>query len=350
MERFCTFPFERVEINAAGEVRTCCKAWMETTIGNLFESRFEAVWNSDQARSIRRSIQDNSFRYCNRHNCSRYLSGIVSSGEQLAKGRQCGAGDPENTPRYPRMLVLNYDYTCNLYCRSCRTARKILGRRDRKRVLALQEALLESGILKKAHRLIVTGAGDPFAGAVYHRLFTNLNAADFPDLKLLLRTNGTRLTPRTWERLENIHYAVDEISVSIDAATEATYRHLRRGGDFPLLLANLRYLSTIREQVPFRLVISFVVQQANFHEMKAFVAMGRKLGCSRINFSKVYRTGAMDRDTYRKAAVHDPRHRDHGRLKAMLQDPLFRGKAINMGNLSNLMEKESQGASAVVPG
>ncbi len=77
-------------------------------------------------------------------------------------------------------------------------------------------------------------------------LFTKINEARHPSLRIDLRTNGVLLTPENWERIESVHYAVDAILISIDAATESTYRLLRRGGDFNRLLKNLEFVRELK--------------------------------------------------------------------------------------------------------
>jgi radical SAM protein with 4Fe4S-binding SPASM domain len=57
-EYFCGQPFDSLWINWDGAVRPCCRAVYADTIqvGNLYESSWEEIWNSDDMKKLRMSL------------------------------------------------------------------------------------------------------------------------------------------------------------------------------------------------------------------------------------------------------------------------------------------------------
>jgi MoaA/NifB/PqqE/SkfB family radical SAM enzyme len=54
-----------------------------------------------------------------------------------------------------------------------------------------------------------------------------------------LQTNGVMMTP---SRLEPLRPMLNFLNISVDAATEETYRRVRRGGNFQAVRENVRKL------------------------------------------------------------------------------------------------------------
>jgi organic radical activating enzyme len=340
MERFCSNPFRRLEIDHAGNARTCCHAWMPHSIGNVLKNSFFDVWNSETARRIRASIQDQTFAFCNRDICTPLVAGTVEREAVDEKYGEIRERRRTTLDRGPELFALNYDYTCNLFCRSCRPAPRRMDCAATGRLMEMQSRLVDSAFFSHARRLVITGAGEPFASEVFLHLLSTLRRERFPKIKITLRSNGNLLTPQNWERITNAHFAIDEISISIDAAEAKTYRHLRRGGDFRVLTENLSFLQKVKREKPFRLRFNFVVQSANFREMEKFVEMGKRFGCDRVTFSKLYKTRALTNREYRRAAIHLPGHPQHDALKHLLRSDLFADPVVYLGNLSSLQPRD----------
>ena len=57
-EYFCNFPFDSMWINWDGAVRPCCRAVYADTIqvGNLYESSWKDIWNSESMKKLRMSL------------------------------------------------------------------------------------------------------------------------------------------------------------------------------------------------------------------------------------------------------------------------------------------------------
>lgn len=71
-DKFCPMPFTHLSTGYKGDAfACCCPAWVPFPTGNVLKAASaEAVWNSEVAAEIRRSIHDGDFSYCSRTLCS----------------------------------------------------------------------------------------------------------------------------------------------------------------------------------------------------------------------------------------------------------------------------------------
>ncbi|MCK5057422.1 MAG: radical SAM protein [Candidatus Aminicenantes bacterium] len=338
MERFCSYPFTKAHFSVSGKVYVCCAPWLGIPIGNIFSQPFDEIWNSAEAVKIRGSILDGSFRYCRADRCPRMITGLV---EKEVHNREYRDIIKEKTTVLdwgPRLISLNYDNSCNLYCASCRDRVMVINKKKQEELIRFQDSFIHSDSFKNARRITVSGSGETFASAVYMDLFNKIEKPMNPDLKITFRTNGLLLTPGNWDRVKNIHYAVDLISISIDAASEKTYRLLRRGGDFKKLLANLEFLKELKKKKPIRVKLNFVVQKANYREMPVFIRLAKKYDCDVVAFAKILNLGTFNSRQYIRAAVHEPANRAHKKFKKLLKQPIFKDPIVKLRNLSNLVD------------
>lgn len=80
---------------------------------------------------------------------------------------------------------------------------------------------------------------------------------------------------------------LDTLKLSIDGATEATYRQYRIGGDFKRVMENLRRLIEARKKQKRRtpyITWQYLVFKHNVHEVPQAVAMAKEMGCDAIQF------------------------------------------------------------------
>jgi pyruvate-formate lyase-activating enzyme len=321
--RFCSNPFDKLETHRGGAVYFCCPAWLPTPIGNLERQSAEEIWNSAAARDIRASILDGSYRYCSRMHCPKLTGMTLPRNQEVANPDHKAILSERRTrlDRGPKRLVLNHDRSCNLSCPSCRT-RLITARKDeQERMNAFAETALLP-LLEQARRVHITASGDPFGSAHFRHVIRSITRtrARFPGLRLDLQTNGL-LLEASWRELD-LEGMVDRIYVSIDAARPASYRIVRRGGDFTKLIANLGFLAHLRRARRVGYVrLDFVVQALNFEEMPEAVDLVRRFGFDGIKFQMI-----RSWNTYSPAefAHHNIGAADHPAaqaFEAILEDP-----------------------------
>jgi len=340
IEKFCNNPFERVHISMNGNVYVCCSGWTNGfSIGNAFRENFNEIWNSEAAQEIRKTVLDGSFKYCNAKKCPRMVANRLFDKTIIEQYKSIIKNEKILMDKGPKHFSLNYDNTCNIYCPSCRDHITKLSPEEIRKRIEFQNSLLNTKYINNARRITVSGVGDCLSSNVYKDLFDKINEERFPNLKIILRTNGLLLNSNTWERLKNVHYAIDRISISIDAATEDTYEKLRRGGRFSQLLKNLEFISGIKETNQIRVKLNFVVQKENYREMKDFVVMAKKFNFNRVAFNKLFKFSIHEIEKFNKAAIHSIEHPEHEVFKEMLKDPIFKDPIVDFRNLSNFLER-----------
>lgn len=349
MTRFCDSPFKHLEVTLDGDAYLCCPGWLPKSIGSLKEKSFEEVWNGPEARAIRASILDGSFRFCEYQRC-----GALQKGQKPVVERR-KIKDPvllniiENQltemTSGPQQAFLSYDPTCNLSCPTCRTS-----------VIAISGPQLETAEemlakikpqLRFLKNLKVTGSGDPFASPHFSKFLDSLDAREYPQLKIYVHTNGLLLTPARWLRLEKIHDSIDHLEISVDAATAETYQINRRGGRFETLRKNLEFLREVRREGRIeRLKLSFVVQANNWREMSSFVDFGREFEATEVVFARLVNWGTFDASEFARRAIHEPTHPEHGLFREELKKSVFGDEFVYLSNLHELRQEAPRPPSA----
>jgi radical SAM protein with 4Fe4S-binding SPASM domain len=325
----CRSPFEYVHIQANGDVYPCCPSKFGKVIGNLTTQTLEEIWHSDQARAVRDSIVNGTYRFCNASACE-YLSGTADRGEALsppdlvAWSASRGLLDPLSSPR-----VMNFgsDRQCNLACSYCRETVFRPTEADHARIAAIDANVFQSA-LADTRRIVLLGEGDPFASVFYREKLMRYDWSRHPRLRIKIQTNGLLLNRTMWHAIAASHRAIDWISVSVDAASAGTYRQ-NRGGDFDMLVRNLDFMANLRALSAIdRFCLNFLVQANNFHEMPEFVRLGRNLGCDQIEFQRIENWGTFDDEQFRTRAVHRPDHPLHDEFQRVLEHPMLRDPSV----------------------
>ncbi len=334
--RFCSKPFEFFELTPNGDVQCCCWKWLPKIIGNLHENDMMEVWNSETVREIRASILDGSFKYCQKEVCPEIQNGRLPYKEEISEPDLKEIIENKTTvlKKKPKTLNLAYDRTCNLSCPSCRTEKIVIKGKEYDKTLQLQERLLAGG-LEDAQIVIVTGSGDPFASKLYRDLLTDLDAEKYPQLTVHLMTNGQLFTPSAWAKWKKSHKVIKAVQISMDAASEETYRIVRRGGTFQVLLDNLEFVASLRRKGELEWVrTDFVVQQANYKEMKRYVEYSKSFGFDLAGLSMINDWGTFGSEEFSFQAIQDPAHPEHSQFLDVLQDPIFDDPIVYLGNLT----------------
>jgi MoaA/NifB/PqqE/SkfB family radical SAM enzyme len=344
--RFCPNPFRQLDVYENGETYLCCSSWLPTPAGNLHRQRLEEVWNSEKAQSVRAGILDGSFRHCNHGVCPAIQEDSLPTLEQARRDpalRDIIDHQRTRMPELPLFINLCNDASCNLWCPSCRTHRINHTDGDTLAQLrALQNEIKRAMFARPSARYFhvnVTGSGDPFASRIFREFLFELNGGDFPNLRINLQTNGVLLTPKNWRRMQRIHKNIDTVLVSFDAARPETYAITRRGGHWPTLLDNVRALGEFRRREELgHLRLDFVVQQANYREMPAFVRLAESLGADCASFSKILDWGTWSRAVFEVQCIWREDHPEYEQFLKVMRDPALGRPSVALGNLAPYRE------------
>jgi radical SAM protein with 4Fe4S-binding SPASM domain len=318
----CTSPFEYAHLQANGDVYPCCPSKFGKIIGNLRTQSLAEIWRSEAANDVRESMIDGSYRFCNADACE-YLRDARATGKNLSPPALTDWAQRQNLLTLrpaPRVVNFAFDKSCNLSCSYCRREAFRPSENDLRILREIDRNIFDSS-LEGAERIILLGEGDPFASPFYRDRLQNYDWSQYPKLRIKIQTNGLLLTPEMWASIAMSHQAIDWISVSVDAATPATYR-LNRKGDFALLLANLEFIAELYRQKNIRhFHINFLVQANNFREVPGFAELGKRLGCDLIEFQRLENWGTYTDEEYRERAIHEIWHPQHDEFVHVLHDP-----------------------------
>jgi sulfatase maturation enzyme AslB (radical SAM superfamily) len=333
--RFCSIPFEKLALSNDG-ARLCCPSYVPTVVGDPKTQTLDEIWNSPAAIEIRRSIVDGDYRYC-LDLCPAIVQDKLPRIESLPPGvfEAAVAGASAPLPAGPRHLALLHDRSCNLSCPSCRATLIAATVQERAEFQVILDRVIRPAF--PSLRVLEFAGGEILASAHLRSVALSIDREAAPDLRVAIMSNGTLFDRAAWDQLRNIHGIVKLVYVSLDAAAADSFQELRRGGTWPETLANVEFLSTLRRDgLIEQFGITFVVQQRNFREMRAFAELGLRLGCDRVMFHELVDFGTYPEGGYAARDVCDPGHPEHPELLAVLRDPIFAEPPVELTALHGL--------------
>ncbi len=283
-----------VRIHQNGDICTCCIS-SQSIYGNLYLNWFKEIWESRRARISRLSLANHTYIFCDKKRCP-FLSGVVPKNREEDKIPVRDI-EFERIKKYPDSIAPEIDRSCNLYCKSCR--KKVYIEKSMESD-AFTELVLERAVPLPA-RLIINTVGEPFASKnclrIIHDEITRKKG------QISIYTNATLLFPKVIDEILEEYQSI-ELSVSVDAATEDTYKKLRRGGNWDKLMKNLNYCRILRQQGRITYFqMNFVVQTGNVHEMQAFADMAINLNADCIAMNAIENWGNLSADEYEQMSI-----------------------------------------------
>ena len=322
-DRFCPHPFENFEIYKDGSVFSCNCTQVPFPIGNAHTQSKEEIWQSPVAKAIRGSILDGSFRFCSPMTCWQRFN-LPKKSEQPERWAALQRIGVEGV-QPPKHLNLSYDLSCNLSCPSCRNGQIMATHEERQKLERVRDRivlpLLED---RTAESVYITGSGDAFGSPHFRSVLKVLCDPKYAHVAITLGTNGQLITPRLWEEFQPLHARFQDITISIDGATPATYERLRRGSTWEKLLRTMGVLEGARRTgVIRRIMVNMVVQEENFLEMRGLIALCQAWAVDGIRFYRIRQWGNVAPGTFMTSDVSNPLHARNAELMAELAHPDF---------------------------
>lgn len=319
-EYMCLVPFLRLEIHHKQNFM-CCPSWIKKELPNNVS--LSELWNSAEAKEIRESVVDGSFKHCDSNLCP-YLKDVINDGVRKSgyvthqsllspKYKEIFENKITEIPNeFVKEINFSFDRSCNFKCPSCRTD-FIIANTERQKGINLTIKEIEDTFASSLEKMYISGTADAFASASYRNYLKNFNPTKYPKLKRIhLHTNGSLWTKEMWDSMSSIHPYVKTCEISIDAATQSTYETKTRiGGKWDVLIENLKYISTITTIDNIKL--SFVVQETNFREMKSFYDLMRSIFSDKIDifYGRITNWGTFNDDTFKLLDVADVNNQYH---------------------------------------
>ena len=272
-KNFCMAPFEQVIIVYNGEVWFCCDAlWKKSSvIGNLNESSFEEIWNSNKAQEYRKLVLKNEYPYCYGDICrnSKRVSGDYIFRNFLSPKKN---NYKPKMDKFPRFVAFNSDCECNVHCVTCRPDIYRLSEED---LITFNEKIekVYLPILKDAEIVVINGSGEVFASR-HSKALVKAIANKYPNIKFCLITNGTLCDENHMKEL-NITDRVAGVTVSLNAATKETYDKFVINGNYDRVMKNIDWLKQRVNRGEIKaLILSFVITALNYKDIPDFIKFG----------------------------------------------------------------------------
>ncbi len=337
----CMFPWQKLVINQYGAAYNCLSpAWLPKSIGSLLDyDDFYELLNTHEARAIRSEIDLNRYSYCNSKICL-HLSGTPANGKfntipsdtVLLKEDQFTA--TSIVTELPNEICFDFDYTCNFKCPSCRTDminhnQGPMAEINQQLVDKIKHVVLDRYIESGTPLAIRWAGGEPFVSHAYLELWQYIVDKKAVNITNIIQTNGSYLHRRA-ELLEKFLPYIQQLRISFDAGTAATYSKIRVNGDWETLVNNCAHVRKLIDKLKLNVYLSsdFVVQLDNFQEIPQYISLTKSLGFDNINLSKMWNWGTWEDEEFAHLNISNVGHPQHQELVTIIK-PYSSDKKIN---------------------
>lgn len=177
----------------------------------------------------------------------------------------------------PFRADLDLTTACNYRCAHCGDAAQGLLNRGELPWDVIEQVLDDFAALGVLEVCLI-GGGEPMLSPHFVAALEGLAQRN---IRCGVTTNGSRITPDVAEALAKW---VSWVRVSLDAATDATYRAVHRPQDGPGLEAIQRALQSLAREMPGRVGVGFLILKSNVEEMCSGAEQSKNSGLAHIRY------------------------------------------------------------------
>lgn len=322
--RFCEVPFLQRKLTRAytsatsiGATFCYCGTWLPLVLEG--ES---ALWNSPEMQDVRQSILDGSFKYCDECRCPLLQQGTLPYKHEVSDAylRDIIDNNLVILPKGPSKIMLDYDYSCNISCPSCRPEVCMM---DAKTAAIMDEKIERelSTILPDVEWLILSQAGEALASPHSLRILKSLTPEKYPELKVEIFTNLSLVSPKKWKSLGTSAQCIKRLFMSIDGGTKPTLEKLRRGLTWERMLDALDFVRTLRKDGMLEYTsIGFVLQYDNYKEFKEILELASTYCVDLLMITKIMSNGSYGLEEFENVNVGDAAHPEFAAYTAAAEE------------------------------
>ncbi len=313
---FCPQPFNRIEIYENGDVYNCCPPFINYySIGNIFENKFEDIWNSDKAVELREKILNEDFSLCS-DLCNRKNNSEINT-----------LNYKKIVKEFPQEISISSDNSCNVKCKICRDEAYRTQYDKTKIDEEIENIWLP--IFKNAKLLRFGCSGEPFAS--YKEISIIKKAVEkYPNLKFHFHTNGILANEKLLKDL-NVYNKIDTITLSLHSASRWIYNKIVVGGKYDKVISNLKLYSKMKEKGlinHFRMI--FVVYSENYKDMPKFVKLAeRHNAIAEFWALRPVENTKIGRE-FEKYAIVNEKHKKHKSFLKVINNPIFKSENVHL--------------------
>jgi MoaA/NifB/PqqE/SkfB family radical SAM enzyme len=225
----CSWPFSIAVMLCDGRlVCGCADPYAKRVLGDLRRSSLSAVWQGDIAHGLRRDLNGGGSAFCG--DCPLKLP---LNDADPAPQRDL------NVSALPNRLYIECTAACNISCfQACCAPETGI---TRTRQAGMLDWELFTRVVDEAGSALVRIDFFNYGEAFLHKRAVEMCEyikSRFPHIYLYTSTNGLALNEEKARRL--VHSGIDEVTFSIDGASQESYARYRQRGKFDAAIANLR--------------------------------------------------------------------------------------------------------------
>lgn len=232
-ERFtCAWPWSTAILLCDGRISCgCSDPYGKRILGDARKATLSQVWRGPIASEVREDINTGGSPFC----------GDCPLKEPLAPEQPAPVRDVNVGP-LPNRLYVECTAACNISCfQACCAPETGI---TRTRQAGMLDFDLFTRVIDEAGPSLVRVDFFNYGEAFLHKRAVEMCEyikTKFPHIYLYTSTNGGALNEERARRL--VHSGIDEVTFSIDGASQAAYEKYRQRGKFDLVTANLRAMA-----------------------------------------------------------------------------------------------------------
>lgn len=310
-----------IQIQTNGQIRLCgCGSWMPITVGNILTTPLADILASPLAQSIRQSIINGTYEYCNEKVCGVIQNNGLNTIDTVPPNIQPLLEDASQF-QMPYEISLHGDLTCNLSCPSCRTQVIKVNDEEITRQEEIGQQIFNNLFGKPTTQqmnIITSGSGEVFASPMLLNFLKKINLDQYPNVVFQLCTNGL-LCKKRWDQIKHLESNIKRITVSIDATCATTYEKLRRGGTWESLLENMEFLKNKCADTGMKFHTRMIVQNDNQHEILKFYEFSKNFNVDVVEYSRIANWGSYMPDEFKQVDVFEKSHTGYQTAKEQIE-------------------------------
>jgi MoaA/NifB/PqqE/SkfB family radical SAM enzyme len=195
-------------------------------------------------------------------------------------------------PQDPVCLYLEVSNECNLACKTCPIT---YGKVEEPASLSLEQVKHLVSQFTTVRRVVLHGVGEPLLNRELPKIILWLKEKG---IYVLFNSNGTLINKRWREAL--VESRLDEIRLSLDAATPETFARVRGKPLFDVIIRNIKGLTALKaERGSLTPLVSFWLTglRETLKELPDFIRLAYSLGIERVYLQRlVYWDGNNNHD------------------------------------------------------
>ncbi len=189
-------------------------------------------------------------------------------------------------PALPRSLYLETTSRCNSLCETCILT---FGGREPQKDLGWEEFRTIVDQFPALDRVLLHGIGEPLLNRDLPRMIAHLKGRG---ATVLFNSNVITLGVRLGRAL--VDTGLDELRVSLDATTPATYARVRGVDAYPKVVANLERFAGVKRELGAshpRVSLWFTALRDNIEEIPGLVPLARRVEAAGIHLQRLVYNG-----------------------------------------------------------